>query len=230
MFSHPYGWIAAGGFLISLLTITVCASRVIIIAHAKRIGSNDDAEVRIRALFGLIKFKYQIPTAKLEGLAIKVQEEISTQHAAGRGTWKEYNDEINPEKVVSSIEKMKQVLQLTRDLTGWLRKTMTKVELTKWNWSTSIGTGDAMWTAMATGVVWSVQSSVLGVLSQFLQLKAEPVMTVNPLFNRSAFATEWSCIAQIRFGYAILAGLQLLHRMKKSKGGVKAWQNILSKA
>lgn len=229
MFSHPYGWILAGGLFFVLLIATACSSQVIINGHVKRIGSNDDAEVLIRALFGLLKFKYEIPFASIEGLSIKMQEEVSTKNA-GIDSWKAYNDEINPEKVVTLLDKMKQVLTLTKDLTGWLKKTMTKVELTRWSWTTSIGTGDAMWTAMATGVVWSVQSSVLGVLSQFVQLKTEPVMEVQPIFNRSAFATEWSCIAQIRFGYAILAGLQLLLRVKKTKGGVKAWQNILSKA
>jgi hypothetical protein len=55
-------------------------------------------------------------------------------------------------------------------------------------------------------------------------------MQVNPVYDRPAFTTEWSCIAQIRFGYAILAGLQLFIRLKKWKGGVKLWQNILFKA
>lgn len=229
MLSHPYGWILAGGLFFVVLVVAACSSRVVINGHVRKIGNNDDAEVRIRALFGLLKFKYEIPMATIEGMSIKVQEEVSTKNA-GIDSWKKYNDEINPEKVASALDKMKQVLALTRDLTGWLKKTMTKVELTRWSWSTSVGTGDAMWTAMATGAIWSVQSSVLGILSQFVQVKAEPVMAVQPIFNRSAFATEWSCIAQIRFGYAILAGLQLMLRVKKTKGGVKAWQNILSKA
>lgn len=229
MLSHPYGWILAGGLFVVVLVVAACSSQVVINGDVKRIGTNDDAKVRIRALFGLLKFKYEIPIAKLEGMSIKMQEEVSTKNA-GIDTWKEYNDEINPEKVASALDKMKQILVFTKDLTGWLKKTMTKVEVTSWSWSTSVGTGDAMWTAMATGAIWSVQSSVLGLLSQFVQVKTEPVMEVQPIFNRSGFATEWSCIAQIRFGYAILAGLQLLLRVKKTKGGVKAWQNILSKA
>lgn len=229
MISHPYGWIVAGGFFVILLISTLLSSEVVIYAHVKRIGSNDHAVMRVRALFGLVKYKYEIPIAKLDGASLKVQEEVSTQNA-GIDTWKEYNDEINPERVVSAMDKMKQLLEFTKDLTGWLKQTLTKVRLTEWKWNTSIGTGDAMWTAMATGMIWSVQSSVLGLLSQFLQVKTEPAMSVHPIFNRSAFATEWSCIAQIRFGYAILAGLQLLLRVKKTKGGVKAWQSILSKA
>ncbi|MDQ6418280.1 DUF2953 domain-containing protein [Paenibacillus sp. LHD-117] len=229
MLSHPYGLIVAGGFFLVMLFIAACTSQVVINGYIKRIGSDDDAEIRIKALFGLIKFQYKMPIARIDGLSIKVQEEVSSKNA-GINTWKEYNDEIDPERVVSMLDKFKQVLHLTRDLTGWMKKTLTKVRLVEWNWSTSVGTGDAMWTAMATGMVWSVQSSVLGVLSQIVHLKAEPDMKVNPVFERPVFATEWSCIAQIRFGYAILAGLQLLLRMKKTKGGVKAWQNILSKA
>ncbi|MHA6483844.1 DUF2953 domain-containing protein [Paenibacillus sp. strain BS8-2] len=229
MFSHPYGWMLAGGFFFILLIVAVCSSKVIIYGHIKRVGSDDDSEVRIRGLFGLMQIKYKIPFATIDGMSIKLQNEVSMNNA-GMGSKKEFKDEINPDKVMTVLDKLKQVLALTRDLTGWFKKTLNKVQLTEWKWSTSIGTGDAMWTAMATGAIWSVQSSVLGILSQVVQVKAEPWMEVQPIFSRSAFVTEWSCIAQIRFGYAILAGMQLLLRVKKTKGGVHAWQNILSKA
>ncbi|WP_138753454.1 DUF2953 domain-containing protein [Paenibacillus sinopodophylli] len=229
MLSYPYGWMTAASLFFLLISILILSSQVVIKGHLRRIGHNDDAEVNIKALFGIIRYTLKVPIIQFTGTSVQLKEEVS-KTSAGINTWKEFNEDIDPEKVVSSIEKFKHLLQMTRNLTGWVRKTLTKVRLLEWNWNTSVGTGDAMWTAMSTGLVWSVKTSIIGVLSQMVKLKTEPKMNVQPIYQRSAFTTEWSCIAQIRFGYAILAGLQLFVRMRKMKGGVKAWQNILFKA
>ncbi|RIX53442.1 DUF2953 domain-containing protein [Paenibacillus nanensis] len=226
---YPYGWIMAGGFFFLLVIALAIASPVVIKGYAKRVGENDVAELRVKALYGLIRFRYKIPIVKWKGLSLKVEEQVKATNA-GIDTWEQFENEINKEKVERAIDKYKQILHLTRDLKGWAKDTLSRVELIQWNWTTSLGTGDAMWTAMATGAVWSIKTSILGLISQMVQLKSHPAMSVEPDYKHPSFTTEWSCIAQIRFGYAILAGLQLLARMKKWKGGIKTWQNILFRA
>ncbi|MDQ8735503.1 DUF2953 domain-containing protein [Paenibacillus sp. LHD-38] len=228
MLGYPYGWITAASLFFLLILVVVLSSQVVIKGQMRRIGNDDDAEVNIKALFGIIRYTKKVPIMQFTGTSIQLKEEVSNT-SAGINTWKQFNEEIDADKVANAIDKFKHLLQMTRNLTGWVRKTLTKVRLLEWNWSTSVGTGDAMWTAMSTGLVWSVKTSIIGVLSQMVKLKTEPNMNVQPNYQQSAFTTEWSCIAQIRFGYAILAGLQLLVRMRKMKGGVKAWQNILFK-
>lgn len=229
MLSYPYGWITAASLFFLLILTVVLTSPVVINGHLRRIGNNDDAEIKVKALYGIIRYRFKVPIFQFSGTSVQMKKHVSMT-GAGINTWKQYNDELDADKVASRIDKMKLILQLTRNLKGWVRHTLRKVRLVEWNWSTSVGTGDAMWTAMATGLVWSIQTSILGLLSQMVKLNAEPKMDVQPIYQQPAFSTEWSCIAQIRFGYAILAGLQLLVRMKKVKGGVKAWQNILFKA
>lgn len=230
MLSYPYGWILAGGFFFLIVIVLVLTSNVVIKGHVKRVGHNDDAEVTVKALYGLIRFHYEVPVIKWSsGMSLKVKEQMDATNA-GIDTWKQFEDEIDKEKVVKSIDKFKRILYLTRDLKGWAKNTLSRVKLTEWQWVTSLGTGDAMWTAMATGAVWSIKTSILGLISQMVQLSSQPAMSVEPDYKHPSFTTEWSCIAQIRFGYAILAGLQLLVRMKKWKGGVKTWQNILFRA
>lgn len=212
-----------------LIIIVILASPIVVNGKVRWVGEDEDAELNIRALFGLIRYQYKIPYVRFTGKSLKLEEEVN-QSDVGINTWKQFNDEIDAEKVTSFIDKFKHILYITRDLKGWIRGTLSKVNITEWKWSTAVGTGDAMWTAMATGSLWSVKTSIIGVISQMVHVKAQPMMEVSPNFQKAAFATEWSCIAQIRFGYAILAGLQLLVRMKKWKGGVKAWQNTLFKA
>jgi hypothetical protein len=229
MLGYPYSWIMAAGLFFLLILTVILTSPVVINGQLRRIGNNDDAEIKVKALYGIIRYRYKVPIIQFTGNSIEMKKQVSNTNA-GINTWKQFSDELDADKVVSSIERMNLMLKMTRDLNGWIRHTLTKVRLVEWNWSTSVGTGDAMWTAMATGLVWSVQTSILGLLSQMVKINAEPKMDVQPIYQKATFTTEWSCIAQIRFGYAILAGLQLLVRIKKVKGGVKAWQNILSKA
>ncbi|WP_082198045.1 DUF2953 domain-containing protein [Bacillus sp. FJAT-26390] len=229
MLSYPYGWITAAGLFFLLIFVLIFSSRVVINGHLRRLGDNDDIELNIRALYGIIHYRFKVPIIRFTGTSVQLKEQVSKTNVS-TDTWSQYYEDIDAEKVIKGIDKFKHVLQMTRNLKGWVRQTLTKVSLVEWNWTTSVGTGDAMWTAMTTGAVWSVKTSIIGVLSQMVKLKTEPKMTVQPVYQGSSFRTEWSCIAQIRFGYAILAGLQLSVRMRKLKGGVKAWQNILFKA
>lgn len=229
MLGYPFGWMTAAGLFFLCLFIAIAASPVTVSGQFSKQGKKDDAEIAVKALFGLYRYRMKVPVIRFVGTFVQMKEQVSSSDA-GINKWKQFNEEINADDVMRSIDKFKQTLEMTRNLTGWAKQTLAKVKLTEWKWHSTVGTGDAMWTAMATGLVWSTQSGMIGVLSQFVQLKSEPKMNVTPIYNYPCFSTEWSCIAQIRFGYAILAGLKLLVRMKKGKGGVKAWQNILFRA
>ncbi|MFD0958770.1 DUF2953 domain-containing protein [Paenibacillus chungangensis] len=227
MLGTLYGWIVACGFFVLLATAML--SPIVITAQFAKQGKNEEMEIRVNGLFGLLSYKLKVPVMKWQGASLQVEED-SRKVGAGINSWRHDEEDIDAEKVANGVEKFKHALRLTRNMKEWAKRTLAKVKLVEWRWSTSVGTGDAMWTAMTTGLIWSVKSSIIGVLSQLVQLKVQPVMNVTPQFARPAFSTEWTCIAKIRFGYAMLAGLQLLVRMKKWKGGVKAWQNILFKA
>nr|WP_253298263.1 DUF2953 domain-containing protein [Paenibacillus sp. MSJ-34] len=98
------------------------------------------------------------------------------------------------------------------------------------NWSTDIGIGSAADTAIATGVVWAVKSVAAGWAAATFRFMQNPQLAVYPQFHTPQFATELDCIAKIRFGQAIVAGLALIVRVLKVKGGLRTWQNILFKA
>lgn len=229
MLAYPYGWMIAGGLFFLLIIVIACSSPVVFHGSFQRIGNNNKAEIRIKALYGIIHYRLNVPRMKFSGMSLKLKEQVSTSNA-GMNTWKQFHEEIDADKVVTYFDKLKRQLEMTYNLTGWFKHSLTKVRISEWNWSTSVGTGDAMWTAMTVGLVWSIKASIIGLLSQMVHLNKEPAMSITPKYEHPAFTTEWSCIAQIRFGYAILAGLQLLVRMKNVKGGVKVWQNILFKA
>ncbi|MFC4777515.1 DUF2953 domain-containing protein [Paenibacillus sp. GCM10023252] len=226
MFSYPHGWIGmtAAGLFFLLIFALIAGSKVNIRSHIKRDGSNDDIVIHVNALYGAVKRTIHIPLVRFTGRAVELKQEV--KNGLGSGVT-EKNDEIDANKVANALEKMKQVVILTQNLTGIARRTLAKVSLTEWEWKTAVGSGDAMWTAMATGAVWSMKTTLIGLLSQLLKLKTEPAVQVQPDYNKSGFSTEWSCTASIRLGSAMLAGLQFVARMKKSKQDLAAWRNVM---
>ncbi len=226
--AYPYGWITAASLFFLLAAVIGCASPIVISGHVRRLGNNDDAELTVRALFGLIRYRYQIPIVIFKGTSVELKEEVAMS-GAGVNTWKQYQEDIDANQVMSAIERMKQLLHLTRNLTGWARRTMSRVSVLEWHWTTTVGTGDAMWTALATGAAWSVQSSLLGLISQLMKLRAEPSMQVQAAYQGVLFRSELKCMLQIRLGTALLAGIKLIFRIRKTKEGYDAWHRLLFK-
>ncbi|WP_337101737.1 DUF2953 domain-containing protein [Paenibacillus sp. YIM B09110] len=223
---YPFGWMTAAGLFFLFIFSIVIASPVKVSGHFAKSGNNDDAEIAIKALFGLYRYRLKVPVIKYLGASIQLKEQVSSTNT-GINTWKQFNEEINADDVARTMDRFKNILEMTRNLTGWARQTLTKVKMTEWTWNTSVGTGDAMWTAMTTGFVWSVKTSLIGVLSQMVKLQADPKMTVTPIYQRPYFSTDWSCSAKMSFGNAVLAGMKLFFRMRKRRrqegGGGSHW-------
>lgn len=228
MLGYMYGWMTTAAVVLLFLA-AVMISPVRIRGEFSRTGSDDDMEFVVRALFGLVCYRKRIPVLRFVGTGVDMKLDNEETRIADQ---KQYSvmDRIDPERIAEMMKNVKERLARTDDLTGWTRQMLRKIKLKEWKWSTTVGVNDAMWTAMVTGMLWSLKTTSIGVISQLVRLTSAPQLTVEPDYGKAQFSTRWSCIAQISFGYAILAGLQLLFRMKRSKGGVKLWQNILFRA
>lgn len=231
MLGYPLGWLIAA-ILFFLLIFSMAMSTVVIHGSARRVGDNDNAELRIKGLLGLINYHWQLPIMRIKGFEMELKRESSAENIGGK-----HNNtstmNLNAEKLMQSLEKAQLILKHTDDLLGWVRTLLGHVRLVEWQWKTAVGTGDAVWTAMLTGMVWSVKTTAIGVLSQLVRLQGQPEVSVNPNFGETQFTTDGQFTAKIRFGYALYAGIQLMRRMKKVKGtekGLLGWQKILLKA
>lgn len=195
-----------------------------------RQNHNDHAYIDIRGFFGWIKFRYEVPVIKFknwkDGFLVKTEKVENFRP----DSFDQNKGLLNRETIIRFYEKSKLLLANIFNFSEWFTETLTHMRCTKLRWVTYIGIGDAPDTAITTGIVWGLKSSLLGYVQKFIHLDSTPLMAVNPQYNRTHFSTEMSCILKIRLGYAIIAGLLLIVRMMKVKGGVKTWQNILFKA
>jgi hypothetical protein len=203
------------------------ASHITVQVYASRRKNNDHIQVDVKALFGIVKLRFKIPILQFKGMLKGL--DLQTQQT-GTGVQKDGKTHITPQKMKESVHDLDQLIKHTFQFSKWVKSLLSHIKCNKLRWDTRIGVGDAAQTAVATGVIWGLKASLIGYICQYIRLETNPRIYVSPQFNDTHFSTEALCIANIRTGYAISAGLLLLYRIVRVKGGLKTWKNILFKA
>lgn len=219
-------------FLLVVMIVMIIAtlfSRVRAHIVYSRESEDDHFYVQIKALFGAIRYRYSLPTIKFEGLKQGVSLETEKTTNIPMPDSKD-QIKIDREDIVSRYEKFRELISHVLGFHRWLLSTLKHTHCSQISWITNVGLDDAAETAITTGMIWGLKTSILGIIFNHIQLEAQPQLAVVPQFNNPQFQTHFDCIIRIRLGYAMFAGLHLLVRIYKVKGGIRTWQNILSKA
>jgi|GEM_PF-4815592 len=106
------------------------------------------------------------------------------------------------------------VLQI-RNLWPAVERLLHKITVREYAWRTDIGLLDAVDTALLCGGAWIAMSGLTGLFTQLFTFAELPTLGVSPTFHRTAFSTRLSCIATLRLGKAIYAGLGLLWLLRR---------------
>lgn len=219
-----FGWTAAGLFF--LLLLAVALSDISLTGHVSRKGRDDYMQLDVTVLWGIIRYRLVIPFARFQGTSVKLQSERSG-NTLGEKLASSAAESVDAQAAKKLFEKTRDMLRFTRDLSDVVKRMLCSIRMKEWRWTTTVGTGDAVSTAMTTGLAWSVKTSVLGVLSQLVRLQASPQLEVIPLFNATAFSTELHYRARIRVSAVAAMGIRLLIHAGKEKGGVTGWFRLL---
>lgn len=222
-----WAWWAAGG---ALLLWMILASWIRILISFTRLDGNDELTVDAHALFGLVKLRYTIPIMRLrslqEGLELKA-ERVDKNKNEMRS---EREHAVTLHKIRQAFANARLLLEHCFQFNEWLHSVISRVRCTSLVWNTSVGLSDAAQTAIATGVLWSLKTSLLSWLLRRIRLETQPRLKVMPAFNQWQFTTELLCKLQIRLGTVLVAGFRLLVRIARTKGGIKIWQRVLFRA
>lgn len=216
--------------IVVLAIILALSSSISFHFRVCRVGKDDRIELDIRALYGLVKFHYELPKVVFEGMVkgmkIKLEE-------SGKGPLKKDSEsalQIDKEKVSDWLDQVKQALKATRGLKRWGRNILGHVDITTLDWSTDFSLGDSAATATAAGALWAVKCTAVGWCSQFVRLKIKPRLFVVPVFEDALrFSTVMECAGKLSFGYLALSGFALLRRITAVKGGLAVWRRLLKR-
>lgn len=225
-------WIWLGGILVLLLlaVVLILMSNISIDLMARKKNWDEIVLLDIKFVYGLIRIHYEVPSIVLRSVkqGFQVEDNVVTNFFKGHTSSNE--QDVNKEKMEIWVTKFHRVLQAVFEFKKWLRQLLKKLSFHRLDWSTNIALSDAAHTATLTGILWAIKSTLVGGLSNHVSLRQRPKLFVVPIFDSPPlFSTEIHCIAKIRCGYAIYAGLILIVRVLKVKGGVRKWLNILFK-
>jgi hypothetical protein len=170
---------------------------------------------RFFPMFKLMDFSKRIPFTSEKAESIPKTNQVTVHDATV--------------KINGNFQKVKLLMQNTVHWYKWLKHALSRIECTKLNWITRVGMGDATHTAIATGAVWGMKSSSLGFIMHLVQIKSKPLIQVIPQYTQVQFSTDFNGAAGIRFIYIAWAGIELVWRVIKIKGGLRTWYRVMSK-
>ncbi len=113
------------------------------------------------------------------------------------------------------FKKVRTVTRQMRTLWPAVKRLLRKITVREYAWRTDIGLLDAPDTAILCGSAWAAVSGLTGALTHLFQFAELPRLAVHPTFHRVVFSTRLSCIATLRLGKAIYAGLSLMWLLKR---------------
>lgn len=189
---------------------------------------NEYFKITLSILFGLISYTIRIPYMKWddEEDAIVVEEK-QYKGKKTKDTPKKKKKKLTMASILNKMEKFKHFLDHIVQFNKIVRRFLQHISVTKLEWRSHFGTGDAAMTAILTGLVWSVKGNVIGLVSKNMKLKTKPVLEVVPSFQQSFVETRVVCMFSFRIGYAMGAAFRTI---KFWKGRQQVWQNIQSRA
>jgi len=222
-------WLSLG--LIAAFALAVLAGMSMIKAEVavSREGGNDEAFIRITVFGGLIKMKLDIPDMLSRGWQYASKFELADPNRGKQPEEKAKQAGMG----AGRFGRLRRMMTWAdaADFAQWAKASLKRVRCRELSWSTEIGAGDAAETALAAGLVWAAKGTLLGLgLQRFVKLEKLPVLSVKPLYGEMRFSTRFRCIFAIRLGHAIGAGLGLLIRILKAKGGIVSWRSTRFRA
>jgi hypothetical protein len=197
---------------------------------------NDSLKIEFRALFGLIKYKLDVPLVKVDDNSPTIVAKEKLQKGEEEETKQKETMQFSAEDLLNGFKDMKTLLEHVVSFHRIVRHFCQKVKITKIEWQTVMGTGDAASTGMLTGAVWAVKGSIIGIISHYFRMQNSPNLSVQPHFQLAVTQTSFKCMLQFRIGHAIIAGIKLLkfwkggrpHFKSKSLSGLSSQEKMKS--
>lgn len=198
-------------FIILLFLFTILAiTKLTITVELKHAQDNDDLTVTFSIWFGLITYTIDIPLIRIDDESPSiVYKEKKNPGKKPKGK-KEKTNKFQPKEMKNRLRLVLIMLSHVVGLHKIVRKFLKHVSITKLEWKSQFGLGDAAITGMVAGLAWSLKGSIIGIVSNYMQLKVKPNISIHPKFNEEVSETHFICIISFRIGHAMGAGFKVI--------------------
>lgn len=197
-----------------VIVILLYIMPVVISVDLKRVRENDSITIGVRTLYGLLKFKSEIPYLEIifrNGKpALKYKVEVANKKRSklfARFT------------KLFSAEEGGNLYTVYKSKKYWIMAALKyiakKIEIKNFNLRFSLGTGDAAETGVLYGVAWIVIGNIMTLGKSYLHIK-DTRITVVPIFNQVQLSVDFSCIISMRLGHIINTGIRIIPALLSS--------------
>ena len=218
-------WIASAAAAAALVAASL--SRIKVRVRYSRSGQLDQLVVIVQALFGLFHYQILLPSIVIRGWNV-VYREQREGGLPGREKQDKAKRRLGRKSVMRYIRAYRSVLVSTKRFKRWARRTLKKVECTRWRLDFRVGTGDAPSTAVLTGLLWTVSGCASGVASRWVTFRTSPHGEVAPNYAAAEFTAVWEADFRIRLGTFVWAVLKLGTRTLRIRKAIRAWRSWLT--
>ncbi|MEH7238122.1 DUF2953 domain-containing protein [Bacillus sp. JJ1562] len=204
-----------------LLILLIVITRLTIFIEVNHSQDDDHIKIKFSIWFGLIKYTLNVPMVAIdkETPSIVFKKEKKANIATNK---KKQKEKFSVKNLLENLHDTKEILQRVTDLVPILKHFFEKITVSKFEWHSHIGVGDAAHTGIITGLGWSIKGTIVGVISHYLNLKTNPDYSITPSFQVAVSETRLKCMIHFRIGYAMVAGIKAI---KRWRGGMPKFKS-----
>ncbi|WP_234987224.1 DUF2953 domain-containing protein [Bacillus sinesaloumensis] len=195
-----------------LFFLLIMITKLTILIEANHSQDDDRIKVRFSIWFGLIRYTIKIPMVAVDKetpsiVYNKEQPDLPKNE-------KKKKKKFSIKNVVANIQDTNEILHRVVDMIPILKSFLKKISISKFEWHSHIGVGDAAQTGIITGLGWSIKGVITGMMSNYLTLKTHPDYSITPSFQVPISETRLKCMIHFRIGHAMMAGIKAIRRWR----------------
>ncbi|WZL74926.1 DUF2953 domain-containing protein [Clostridiaceae bacterium 35-E11] len=205
--------------IIVMCTIICILMITPLIIHIKILKdkTNDVIAVYFKALFGLLRYKLEVPLVDLifnkDGKPF-LKTEVEVKNNQKEQPINKGESFLTFKEIQNLQDKFNFFLNTYFDIFNDIRK---EIKVKQLLWTTKFGVGDAAATGILSGVFWMMKSYIITLIKN--NTKCSHIsLDIEPHFNKEIFKTSLDCIISIKIGYIIIAAIQFGYTFLR-KGG-----------
>ncbi|MFT4414986.1 DUF2953 domain-containing protein [Fredinandcohnia humi] len=214
-------WLLLILFLIILILLVIAFTKLTIYFQLNHSHDNDDIKIKFSIWFGLIHYTINVPAVKVDEDSPSIVFKETRQSNVSERKEKQ-NKKYSFKNFLASIQDWKTLLNRIFGMTAIIKRFIKKITITKFEWHSHIGVGDAAHTGVLAGLGWSIKGTLVGLISQYMRLKTCPDYSITPSFQKAVSETKFVCMIHFRIGHAMVAGMRLI---KRWRGGIPKFKS-----
>jgi ribosomal protein L23 len=202
--------------------IVIFFAKAIIGIEYVRSGNKDIISISVFALAGLINIKLDIPLSIFGDQKSKLRFPKKSEFGKRITNTQDEDKEFNVKDLYDKAVKIYKLITSHKSFIGEVRKYMSgRVRLRRFELEIEFGAGDAYYTAIIIGIIWSIY----GLIEYYLSNNNEMLnnenhhnrVQVNPNFNKKSLMIDLYCIFNVKVANIIIISLKILKHYLKSK-------------